>query len=153
MELKLNRRYRGSTYTIGALYINGEYFCDTIEDVDRGLNASMNTTTIASKKVYGSTAIPKGVYPVNMGTISSKFVNKSWAKRWGGKLPRLVNVKGFDGVLIHVGNTAEDSLGCILVGENKVKGQVINSITTFDRLMSKMVEAYYRGENIIITIL
>lgn len=58
MELLVKRTYRGPKYTIGHLYINGKYFCDTIEDVDRGLNINMPLTQIMSIKVKGKTCIP-----------------------------------------------------------------------------------------------
>lgn len=135
MKLTLKRTYTGQSYTIGKLYIDNVYFCDTIEDVDRKLYDSMSLDEIKEKKVYGLTAIPYGTYEINMNIVSPKFKSRSWCKPYDGKVPRLVNVKGFDGVLIHPGNTAEDSLGCILVGENKVKGQVINSQQTFKKLM------------------
>ena len=75
-----------------------------------------------------------------------------WAKPYKGILPRLENVKGYEGVLIHVGNKAEDTLGCILVGENKVKGQVINSTATFYELMTVLLKAQSAGEVIELTI-
>lgn len=152
MELKLKRRFKGAEYTIGDLFINGEKFCDTLEDADRKLNDTMSVAEITQKKVYGKTAIPSGKYPIQMGVVSPKFRSKSWAVRWGGKPPRLLNVKGFDGILIHPLNTAEDSLGCIGVGENKVVGKVINSVATFDKLMSRLCEAWYKGEDITIEI-
>lgn len=141
MQLLLMRVYKGQSYTIGKLYVDGQYICDTIEDADRGLSDSMSLEEIQKNKKYGITAIPTGCYKVIMNVVSPKFKNRSWAKPYGGKLPRLQNVKGFDGVLIHVGNTAEDSLGCILVGENKVKGQVINSTATFHKLMDILLTA------------
>jgi hypothetical protein len=131
MEIKVKRRYKGTTYTIGSLYINGVYFCDTLEDIDRGLKQTDTLDYIKSKKVYGETAIPTGTYNITLNVVSPKFKDRSWAKFCNGKLPRLINVPGFEGVLIHVGNTQTDTLGCILVGENKVKGKVINSTTTF----------------------
>lgn len=152
MELKLHRRFKGATYTIGTLYINGKVFCDTLEDCDRGLSDTMSESVIMENKLYGQTAIPRGTYKIQMGVVSPKFKSRSWAVRWGGRLPRLLNVKGFEGVLIHCGNTAEDTLGCILVGENKVKGKVVNSNATFDKLMPQMIEAHYRGEEITLTI-
>lgn len=152
MELKLHRRYKGPDYTIGDLYINGAKVCETLEDTDRGLNATMSEARIREIKVQGKTAIPRGIYPVEMGVKSPKFGSRIWAKRWGGKLPRLLNIPGFSGVLIHVGNKAEDTEGCILVGENKVKGQVINSTEAFDKIMSQLIEAWYRNEKISITI-
>ena len=117
IKLRLERLYKGSKYTIGKLYINDEYFCDTIEDIDRGLKSSMSIEYIKKKKVYAETAIPTGTYKIEM-TYSSKF------KRI---LPLLVDVKGFSGIRIHRGNTEKDSSGCIVIGENKVKGRVINS--------------------------
>lgn len=124
MELLLKRIFRGDKYTIGHLYINGEYFSDTLEDVDRGLTNDMSEEQIKKIKVYGRTAIPTGRYKVEV-TYSPKF------KRY---LPILLDVKGFSGIRIHSGNTHEDTLGCLLVGYNKVKGQVINSRVTSDKL-------------------
>lgn len=152
MILNLKRRYKGSKYTIGTLTIGDIFKCDTIEDIDRNLDDSMPVYTIKAKKVYGYTAIPKGEYIIDMRTVSPKFKDRSWAKPYGGKLPRLLDVKGFSGVLIHVGNTEKDSLGCILVGENKVKGKVINSTKTFNTLMSLLLKASLRGEEIKIII-
>lgn len=152
MELLLKRRFKGLNYTIGSLYINNEYFCDTLEDVDRRLHNSMTEEEIKKLKVYGETAIPYGTYNINMNTISPKFKDRTWAKPYNGKLPRLDNVNGFEGVLIHVGNSKQDTLGCILVGENKQVGKVINSTFTFNKLMNVLLEANARGEEIEITI-
>lgn len=134
MKLILERAYKGPTYTIGKLYIEGQYFCDTLEDVDRGLKQSDTVSVISSKKVYGKTAIPTGEYSVVTNIVSPKFKNRQWAKFCNGKLPRLINVPGFEGILIHVGNKPEDTLGCILVGYNKIKGQLIDSTSTFQKL-------------------
>ena len=142
MKLVLERIYTCDKYTIGKLFKYNEdkpweYICDTLEDADRGLDNNMSIEEIKNKKIYGETAIPIGEYNINMKTISPKFKNRIWAKPFGGILPRLENVKGYEGVLIHVGNNAQtDSLGCILVGENKLKGMVINSTSTFKRLMN-----------------
>lgn len=124
MELLLKRIYSGSTYTIGHLYINGNCYCDVLEDTDRGLSSDMSEEQIKKIKVYGKTAIPTGRYKIEV-TYSPKF------KRY---LPILLNVKGFSGIRVHSGNTHEDTLGCLLVGYNKVKGQVINSRVTSDKL-------------------
>jgi hypothetical protein len=117
MKLRLERIARKPTYTIGRLYVDGVYFCDTLEDKDRGLRQDMPLAEIKRIKVQGETAIPTGEYRM--------IVNVSPAKK--RLLPRLLNVPGFEGILIHRGNTAKDSSGCILVGENKVVGKVINS--------------------------
>lgn len=140
IKLSLKRQYKGVSYTIGKLYLNGKYFCDTLEDPDRGLTSKMSKAEVAKLKVYGDTAIPTGTYKVVMNVVSPKFKDRSWAKPYGGKLPRLVDVVGYEGVLIHVGNKPADTLGCILVGENKVKGQVINSTATFSRLMTELLK-------------
>lgn len=141
MKLYLKRRYKGSNYTIGSLYIDGEYFCDTIEDVDRGLLQSMTLEEINKIKVYGETAIPKGIYKITLNVQSPKYKTRDQYKFCNGYLPRLLNVLGFDGILIHIGNYPKDSLGCILVGENKVKGQVINSTITFKKLYNILINA------------
>lgn len=138
IKLKLQRTFKGVSYTIGKLYLNDKYFCDTLEDTDRGLRSTMSVEEIEKIKVYSQTAIPTGTYKIDMNTVSPKFKDRAWAKPYGGKLPRLINVKGYSGVLIHVGNKPEDTLGCILVGENKVKGQVINSTAAFNRLMTEL---------------
>lgn len=148
MEILVKRIAKKSKYTIGKMYIDGQYICDTLEDADRGLNQNMSLEEIRNKKVYGETAVPTGTYKVDMNTVSPKFKSRTWAKPYGGKLPRLVLVPGYDGVLIHPGNKAEDTLGCILVGENKAVGQVLNSQVTFKKIMSILT----KGTNITITI-
>lgn len=112
----LVKRWKGENYSIGELSVDGRYLMDTLEDKDRGLTSDMTLEEIKSIKKYGETAIPTGTYKVNMNVVSPKFKDRSWAKPYGGILPRLENVKGFEGVLIHVGNKPEDTLGCILVG-------------------------------------
>lgn len=134
MKITLRRTFKGETYTIGKMYIDGEYFCDTIEDKDRGLTQDMSSSEVAKIKVKYQTAIPTGTYKVTLKVQSPKFSQKSQYDFCKGYLPRLIDVPGFEGILIHIGNTAEHSGGCILVGENKVKGQVINSTATFKKL-------------------
>lgn len=153
MKLKLIRKYKKETYSIGQLYVDGVYFCETCEDKDRGLKQTDSLNSIKSKKVYGETAIPLGTYEVRMDIVSPKYSAVSWYKTLcGGKLPRLMNVPGFEGVLIHPGNTALDSYGCILVGKNKVKGGLTESRVTFSALYAMMKKAHERGETITIEI-
>lgn len=153
IKLTLRRIAKRSTYTIGRMYLNGTYLCDTIEDTDRGLDAAMPLARLKTMKIYGQTAIPTGTYRIDMRTVSPKFSCRSWAKPYGGKLPRLLNVPAYDGVLIHVGNTAADSLGCILVGRNTVVGKVTQSTATFAKLMEILVPADRAGEPIYIEII
>lgn len=141
MKLELKRRFLGESYTIGSLLIDGKKFCDTLEDKVRDLNKN-GVFDGDEKKVYGETAIPYGTYDVVVD-YSPKF------KR---ELPRLQNVRHFEGILIHRGNTAEDSAGCILVGENKVKGKVINSTPYEKELVRILKEAQDRKEPITIKI-
>lgn len=131
MNITLNRIAKKSKYTIGKLYIDGEYFCDTIEDTDRGLTQTMTDAQIKSKKVYGQTAIPTGTYRVII-SYSNKF------KR---QMPLLLNVPGFLGIRIHSGNTEKDTEGCLIVGKNKVVGKVIESKDTCNKLFSILCEA------------
>ena len=144
MELLLRRIARRDTYTIGHLYIDGRYFCDTIEDKDRGLRQDMSPSVIRATKRKGVTAIPTGRYRVTLDVRSPKFSQKKYEKNYGfcyGYLPRLINVPGFEGVLIHVGNTARDTEGCLLVGKNTRVGKVLESRVTFVKLYERLKEA------------
>lgn len=155
MELILKRIALRSEYTIGKLYVNGEYVADTIEDTVRDLDKDGKFAN-GEVKIPGKTAIPYGRYEVTMKVRSPKYSNfakYSWAKKYDGYLPRLLNVPHFDGVLIHVGNSALDSEACVLVGENKVVGKVINSVNTFRKLMDEyLVPAKKRNEKIFIEV-
>lgn len=126
MKIELKRIFKGEDYTIGKLYIDGKYYCDTLEDTDRGLSNDMSLDEIKKKKIYSKTAIPTGTYKIEL-TYSPKF------KRI---LPLLNGVKGFSAIRIHNGNHQGHTEGCILVGYNKVKGKVIDSIATINKLMN-----------------
>ena len=145
MNLELKRIFKGKDYTIGRLFIDGKYFCDTLEDPVRQLDSIKD-------KIYSKTAIPTGKYKVSMSVVSPKYsIRKSY--NWcGGRLPRLLDVPFFDGILIHSGNTPDHTAGCILVGENKIKGQVINSMNTLKNLWVKLNVADEVGEEIWIDI-
>jgi len=149
MELELKRIARKSTYTIGKLYIDGEYFCDTLEDADRGLRQDMPVSVIRAMKRKGITAIPTGRYRVTLDVQSTKFSKKAIYQFCNGYLPRLINVPGYEGVLIHVGNTDKDTEGCLLVGRNTQVGKVLESRKTFIALYDRLLGA---EGNIYITI-
>lgn len=153
MRLTVIRKFKGQNYTIGNLYINDKYFCDTLEDIDRGLKDSMTPEEITSIKIKGDTCIPTGTYKVVMNVVSSKFSNYakySYAKSIGARMPRVLNVKGFDGVLIHPGNTTKDTEGCLLVGYNKVKGSVSDSLNTWKKLYTILLNSINNKEDIYI---
>lgn len=151
MELELKRIARKETYTIGRLFVNGEYFCDTCEDKDRDANRN-GRFDAGEKKVASETAIPNGVYDITLSIQSPRFSKSKTYARCRGYLPRLLNVPDFEGVLIHIGNTAKDSAGCILVGRNKKVGQVIDSTETFWNLYGILSAAASRGEKITINV-
>ena len=123
MKIVLKRIALRDTYTIGKLYIDDKYICDTVEDKVRDINKN-GVFDNGEKKVYGETAIPYGTYEVKW-TYSNRF------KKY---MPEILNVPNFSGIRIHSGNTAADSLGCIIVGENKVVGKVLNSRATVNKL-------------------
>jgi hypothetical protein len=129
MKLLLKRKFKGENYSIGDLYIDGQFFCNTIEDRLRPLPETCPDTPkgISCKcreKVYAQTAIPAGTYKITM-ELSPKF---------GRILPRLHDVPHFLGILIHSGTTEADSAGCIIVGKNTAKGKVTGSRAISDRL-------------------
>lgn len=154
MEITVKRIAPRPTYTIGRLAVNAVLFCDSLEDPDRGLKSSMPLEEIKARKVPGETAIPKGRYRVDMDTVSPRFSKSEfYQKLCGGRVPRLVGVPGFSGVLIHAGNTAKDTEGCIVVGDNTIVGKVVNSRYRLAALYAKMEAAHKAGEEIWITIL
>ena len=131
MNIEVKRIALKDTYTIGKLYIDGAYFCDTLEDKDRGLEDNMPIEKIMFLKKPHITAIPTGTYTVIL----------NYSNRFKRIMPLVMNVKGFAGIRIHAGNTAENTDGCILVGENKAKGKVLNSKDTYNRLFEMMKSA------------
>lgn len=142
MRLNLKRKFLDPEYTVGSLSINGRYICDTIEDKVRDTNQDGDLDDPGEGKVFGKTAIPYGLYKVRL-TMSPKF------KRL---LPILLNVPHFTGIRIHRGNTAKDSHGCILPGENNTKGRVDKSTKYEMLIIEEMLKAIKNGENITIKI-
>lgn len=112
----------------------------------------MSVAQICGVKIKGETAIPTGRYLVDMKTVSPRLGGRAQYLFCKGRLPRLCNTPGYQGVLIHIGNTAKDTDGCILIGENKAVGQVLNSTATFRKVYTMLKAADERGEQIWITI-
>lgn len=152
MELTDKRIYNCDSYCIGRIYANSVYVSDSIEDTDRGMKDTWPIDKIRKTKVYGETAIPKGRYKIEL-SVSPKFKNRVWAKKYGGLVPEITNVKGFSGIRIHPANFATELLGCIAPGINSRKGQVTQSQATYYKLMDKyLYPAHKKGEEIWITI-
>ena len=154
MKIRIDRKWKKDTYTIGRLYLDGVFFCNTLEDKDRGLRQTDSLESIKARKVYGETAIPTGCYEVLMDVTSPKYADIAWYKNLcGGKMPRLKNVPGFEGILLHPGSSALDCMGCVLVGRNKVVGGLVQSKDTFKALYKRLETAHNKGEKIIVEIL
>lgn len=143
MKIEVRRIAKKKDYTIGRMYVDGKYVCDTLEDAVR------------DAKIKHVTAIPEGEYKVAMGIVSPKYsqAKYAWGVKYNGKLPRLLDVPKYDGVLIHVGNSNKDTSGCILVGRNTIVGKLTESTKTFYNLMDKwLIPAMKRCESITIEI-
>ena len=130
MEITLNRIKLTDDYTEGLLYINGVYFCDTLEDKTRDANKDGDLNDPGETKVYGETAIPYGEYVLQL----------TFSPRFNRIMPEVKAVVGFTGIRIHSGNTAKDTHGCILVGEKSTDGNIFNSRINYDRLMNALAK-------------
>lgn len=141
LALYLERRWKKAEYTIGILYINGVYFCEVLEN------------PVRPEKILGHTAIPAGTYRIDMNTVSPRFKGRAWAVEYNGIVPRLLAVPNYTGVLIHPGNTTADTTGCLLPGRNRAIGKVLDSQTTYKRLMDEyLIPARNNGTKITIKI-
>ena len=105
MYIKVVREVYTDTTTTGTMYLNGEFFCYTLEDVVRAKGV----------KIYGETAIAAGIYKV--------VVNRS--NRFKRDMPLLIDVPMFKGIRIHGGNTHKNTHGCILVAKNRISDEMI----------------------------
>lgn len=133
MQILIKRREYAEHFTGGELFIDGEYFCDTLEDTDRMprgvcLPPDELLATIRKVKVPGETCIPAGQYLLRI-SLSSRF---------GRELPEILHVPGFTGIRIHSGNTPEHSEGCILVGRRVKAGFVSDSRATLSKFMQRI---------------
>ena len=135
MKLTLKRIALRPTYTIGKLYIDDVYFCDTIEDTVRDLNKNGKFDN-GEQKIKGKTAIPYGTYEIKW-TYSPRFKKYT---------PQLMNVPSFEGIRVHAGNTSADTEGCLILGENKYVGKVLNSRATINKFYPIIKEACSNGK-------
>lgn len=145
MNIELHRKFFKETYTIGRVFIDGIYFCDSLEDKVRDLkdiNHDGDFDDPGEGKIYGQTAIPCGKYKVGL----------YWWKKHQRFVPILKSVSGFTGILIHSGATPKDTEGCILVGQNKEKGRLTNSPYYATTITQKVKEAIDKKETIFITV-
>lgn len=142
MKLTIKRTALRSSYTLGKLYVDGQFFCSTLEDLDRGLTQDMPLNLIKSLKIPGETAIPKGIYKVTLDVVSPKFSKYPfYMKVCEGKLPRLIDVKGYEGVLIHVADGIKrDALlqGCIGIGNLSSEEYLINGKQVFTEFYNRI---------------
>lgn len=153
MEILVYRKWKKPDYCVGRMSIDGVLICNTMEDTDRGLDDGMQDWQIRNKKIPNVTAIPTGRYKIDMDTVSPKFSKYPfYMEVCQGKLPRIKNVKGFEGILLHCGVDHSNSSGCILLGLNKVRGKLTDTKETFKKVYTLMKEAHDRGETIYITI-
>lgn len=141
MKLRVERLWPRAEYTVGRLYVNGKMYCNTLEDRVADVNKN-GVFDGNERKVPGKTAIPYGEYNVVF----------NWSPHFGRNLPRLLNVPAFEGILIHPGNTADDSAGCILVGKNTSPGRLTESRYISDNLNILIEDAQRKGEKITIEI-
>lgn len=135
MKLTLKRIALRPTYTIGKLYIDDVYFCDTIEDTVRDTNKSGKFDN-GEQKIKGKTAIPYGTYEIKW-TYSPRFKKYT---------PQMMNVPSFEGIRIHSGNTSADTEGCLILGKNKQVGKVLNSRATINKFYPIIKEACSNGK-------
>ena len=135
MKLTLKRIALRPTYTIGKLYIDDVYFCDTIEDTVRDLNKNGKFDK-GETKVHSKTAIPYGTYEIKW-TYSPRFKKYT---------PQLMNVPSFEGIRIHAGNTSADTEGCLILGKNKQVGKVLNSRATINKFYPIIKNACSNGK-------
>lgn len=131
MNLLLKREPSSQYSTLGTLYLDGQLFCFTLEDVVRDV------------KIPGETAIPAGKYEVIL----------SFSHRFQRTLPELLNVSNYKGVRIHPGNRAVDTEGCILVGLSKDRDYIKSSRQAFAKLYLRIQEAVNKGDKVFIEIM
>lgn len=145
MKLLVNRDVKASTFTLGTFTVDGKHLGYTCEDTDRTLEDDKNgdgNPVDPGEKVYGETAIPRGTYKVEL----------SFSHRFQKVMPEILNVPQFSGVRIHGGNRSKDTLGCILLGAQRLQDGVANCAGVNTRLIELIQQAEDRGEEVWITV-
>lgn len=142
MNLTLKRLNLTPNYTEGELYVNGVYFCMTLEDTNRDLNKNGQFDN-NEKKVYGETCIPYGKYKVIL----------SYSPKFKRELPEILEVPNFQGIRIHRGNKTSHTLGCVLCGEKVKNGYLSNSTPYEIKLVELFKQAKLRNEESFIEII
>ena len=143
MELKVYRYSSQSQTTLGALHINGEFECYTLEDQHQDI------------KVKGETRIPKGTYNIGLRTIGGFDARYKAKFSFHKGMLQVLNVPGFEYILIHIGNDEDDTAGCLLVGNtannNRLnKGFIGDSTNTYKSLYTKVLKAIESGLDVTI---
>ncbi len=128
LNLLLKREIFNDECTHGVLYINNEFECFTLEDIDRKIEDG-------GSKIYGSTAIPRGSYKVDI----------DFSNRFQKSMIHILNVPGFSGIRIHAGNTSSDTEGCVLVGMARSEKAIYQSKKALDALFKKVQFAIDSG--------
>ncbi len=150
MKIKVERKARKATYTIGKVTIDGKVFCDSLEDTNRGVSQDMPFTATGTstgywmnggkriEKLYGQTAIPTGKYAA---------CSYYWQK-YGCYVVQLLRVPGFHGILMHNGTTEHNTEGCVLLGKNNVVGRLDGNRIYMDALAARVMACEKRGESV-----
>lgn len=156
MNLLLERKYCKEKYTVGRLLVNGVFFSNTLEDKVRDINKNGKFDN-GEYKVYAETAIPYGEYEITLDVVSPKFSKYQFYNEvCNGKLPRLLNVPNFEGILIHCADGPKGHnllAGCIGIGFNTIKGGLTKGKETFKELYSILDKANKNNEEITIKII
>ena len=146
MELILNRKAIKKAYTIGQLYVGNRYLCDILEPpcLHMKLATVKDPLKLTPDRAHQLKpfAIPEGRYPVVI----------NYSKKFNQWLPQLIGVPLFQGIRIHAGNYPFETKGCLLPGENKRKGMVLNSRIWLRNIKELIVKAKEQGEAVYITV-
>jgi len=134
MQLHVIRTTFTDQSSVGELYLNGVFYCYSLEDVDRDLRADLPLEVIRARKIFAGTAIPTGSYEVIL----------NWSNRFQKQMPLLLRVPGWEGVRIHSGNYPHQTEGCILLGKTKLDNMVGVSNKTFGAFMVELRRAAKR---------